>query len=108
MDKSYTTVNGPLNIDSTPAIDWALIKYDATDKSDDGTWVCEDRWTDYTKPVVKALADVTQPKWSLANTLDDKQNCNLVKSFNSRNVKDDSHLYLTAQFNRLFDTLDLK
>jgi hypothetical protein len=38
MDKTYTTVNGPLTKDSTPAIDWAIIKYDATDKTDKGTW----------------------------------------------------------------------
>lgn len=63
MDKTYTTVNGPLTDTSTPPIDWAEINYDASYKSDKGKWYCNDKWTDYTKPVSKALFNVSTPLW---------------------------------------------
>ena len=62
FDATYTTVNGPLNKDSTPAVDWAEINYDATYKTDKGKWYCNDKWTDYSKANVKPY-DATTPKW---------------------------------------------
>ena len=50
FDKTYTTMNGPLTNSSTPVIDWAILNYASANKSDKGTWTCNDAWTDYNKP----------------------------------------------------------
>jgi hypothetical protein len=68
-------------------------------------------WVDYTKPYTNSATtpyDFTIPQYYQPNSasVDDQQDCVLVKSMSTKNIVDDSHLFLTTQFNRLFDTGD--